>query len=193
MGALWAREQRTGRACTVRQAAMALECTYRAAAKLIARLCRAGHLAPDLRIHLPRLAKAYRYTPRWAAIVAADPGAVPGDCAACGAPSLPFPFQGRFLCGPCLRALDVAAETEALLRRLPLPEAAAAILAARPGYRHTAGGLREILDGHPTLAPYGPMGRDQLCTRALLALTGTDERYATAEDRLGRRYFWRTP
>lgn len=189
MGELWDHERLTGRGCTVTQAAEILQCARRAAAKVMQRLCRAGHLAADTRIHLPRYAKTYRSTRRWRAIVARDPAAVPGICSACGDLSLPFPFEGRFLCGPCLRALDAEAEATALLRSLPLAAAVRVILDARPGYRHTAAGLREVLDGHPILAPYGWMGREQLCTQALVALPA--EGYGTATDRLGRRSYWR--
>jgi len=193
MGALWLRERQDRCGCTVTQSARILECPRRTAAKILARLVRSGYLEAEPSIVLPWGAKTYRSTARWAAIATADPAAIPGDCGVCGAPSLAFPFQGKFLCAACLRALDATAEAEALIRTLPLHEAARVILDARAGYRHTAGGLRELLDDHPMLAPYGPMGREQLCARALAALPAESERYGTGVDRLGRRTYWRTP
>lgn len=193
LGELWHRERRIGRGCTVREASGLLECTHRAAAKILTRLVRVGHLEHDPHYHLPRLAKVYRAAPRWLKIVRTAPESVPGECVACGALSLPYPFEGRFLCRACMVSLNDAAEAEALIRALPLPDALAAVLDARPGYRHTAAGLREVLDGHPVLAPYGWMGREQLVARAMAALAASTDRYGTATDRLGRRYYWRTP
>lgn len=189
MGELWAREQETGEGYTIRQASETLQCSVRVAAKAIRRLVRAGHLLAERDPEPLKRAKIYRATGRWRTIVATRPGSIPGSCAICGNLSLPFPFAGRFLCGPCLRAIDVI-ETEAQrLRALPFLDAVRALLDARPGQRHTAAGVREVLDDHPTLAPYGWMGRESLCARALSALP--HEHYGLLVDRLGRRAYWR--
>ena len=193
MGVLWSSERQGGDGFTVTRSTRILGCSRRAAAKTIHRIVAAGMLYHDETVHLPRYEKLYRSTERWHKIVKADPDSIPGDCVRCGAPSLPYPFRGRFYCRACLQSVNAEIEAERLIRSLPLTEATRIVLDSRPGYRHTAAGLREVLDEHPELAKYGIMGREQLCTRALSFLASTIGKYGAAVDNLGRRYYWRVP
>lgn len=186
MGELWSWEIEQGTGYTIRQAADIMQCTVRIAAKVVGRLVQTGHLRAE---GLSGRAKVYRADQRWLVLAASRPGAVPGACAQCGELSLPYPFEGRFLCGPCLRRMDALHDEVARLLALPFPDAVRGLLDARPGQWHTAAGVREVLDDHPTLAPYGWMGREQLCARALSALP--HEHYGLLVDQLGRRAYWR--
>ncbi len=193
MGTLWSYERQIGDGFTVTQSRKILGCSRRAAAKTIRRIVVCGMLYHDEDVVLPRCEKFYRSTQRWRDMVEVDPDAIPGDCVRCGAPSLPYPFRGRFFCRACLQSVNAEIETDRIIKSLPLVEATRIILDSRPGYRHTAAGIREVLDGHPELAKWGIMGREQLCSRALRYLTSTLANYGGTVDNLGRRYYWRTP